>query len=212
MTAPILEPTEDNLALAAACIKRGGVVVAPSDTNLALTLDPWNEQAIERAFRIKQRPATSPLTLFVLEPAEWALYTSLQDCDLVDRVVERFWPGPLNIVVPRNGAVPDAMVRNGPTVAIGCISNPALRGLLRHVGRPLTMTSANLSGQADGVLVDLAMAVAQVGDRVDYILTGAVGGTTQSSTIVSFVGAPTILRKGDITAQGLNQVAPVFTA
>jgi L-threonylcarbamoyladenylate synthase len=59
--APILESTEANLALAAQCIRDGGVVVAPSDTNMALTLDPWNEAAIERAFRIKNRPPTSAL-------------------------------------------------------------------------------------------------------------------------------------------------------
>ncbi|KAF0109738.1 MAG: putative translation factor [Rhodospirillaceae bacterium] len=73
------------------------------------------------------------------------------------------------------------------------------------------MTSANLSGQADGVLVDMALAIAQVGDAVDYILEGGNQDTTMSSTIVDLSGPPRILRHGDITANALAAVLPVET-
>ncbi|KAF0109737.1 MAG: Sua5/YciO/YrdC/YwlC family protein [Rhodospirillaceae bacterium] len=87
MSVPILPPTEENLVLAARCIRSGGVIIAPSDTNLALTIDPWNNQAIDRAFRIKRRPATSALTIFVFNPHDWRDYATVINPALIDRMV-----------------------------------------------------------------------------------------------------------------------------
>ena len=205
MTATRLEPTAAGIATAADCILDGGVVVAPSDTNLALTLDPWDEAAIERAFRIKNREPTDPLTLFIRDPDDWREWARTDRGVAVDALVEAFWPGPLNIVLPKTDAVPDRVVAGSETVALGCLSNPTWRRLAAAVDQPLCMTSANLTGQADDQLVDLDLAVEQVGDRVDYVLTGGPQGTTQSSTSVDLASEePTILRHGDITAADLD--------
>ena len=205
MTATRLEPTAAGIATAADCILDGGVVVAPSDTNLALTLDPWDEAAIERAFRIKNREPTDPLTLFIRDPDDWREWARTDRGVAVDALVEAFWPGPLNIVLPKTDAVPDRVVAGGETVALGCLGNPTWRRLAAAVDQPLCMTSANLTGEADDQLVDLDLAVEQVGDRVDYVLTGEAQGTTQSSTIVDLTGAePTIIRHGDIAADDLT--------
>ena len=205
MTATQLDPTDEGVATAANCILDGGVVVAPSDTNLALTLDPWDEAAIERAFRIKNREPTDPLTLFIRDPDDWREWATTDRGVAVDALVEAFWPGPLNIVLPKTDAVPDRVVAGGETVALGCLGNPTWRRLAAAVDQPLCMTSANLTGEADDQLVDLDLAVEQVGDRVDYVLTGEAQGTTQSSTIVDLTGAePTIIRHGDIAADDLT--------
>lgn len=205
MTATRLEPTAAGIATAADCILDGGVVVAPSDTNLALTLDPWDEAAIERAFRIKNREPTDPLTLFIRDPDDWREWARTDRGAAVDALVEAFWPGPLNIVLPKTDAVPDRVVAGGETVALGCLGNPTWRRLAAAVDQPLCMTSANLTGQADDQLVDLDLAVEQVGDRVDYVLTGEAQGTTRSSTIVDLASAePTIIRHGDIAADDLT--------
>ena len=204
MTATRLEPTAAGIATAADCILDGGVVVAPSDTNLALTLDPWNEAAIERAFRIKNREPTDPLTLFIRDPSDWRAWATADQPDVVDDLVDAFWPGPLNIVLSKTDAVPDRVVAGGETVALGCLGNPTWRDLSAAIDQPLCMTSANLTGEADGQLVDLDLAIEHVGDRVDYILDGEARGTTQSSTIVDLTDSePTILRHGDITASDL---------
>lgn len=116
MTATRLEPTEAGIGTAADCILDGGVVVAPSDTNLALTLDPWNEAAIERAFRIKNREPTDPLTLFIRDPNDWREWATADQPDVVDDLVEAFWPGPLNIVLSKTDAVPDRVVAGGEMV------------------------------------------------------------------------------------------------
>lgn len=202
MYANVAAPTDENLRIAGDLIRTGGVVVAPSDTNLALTLDPWNRAAVERAFAIKRRPPTSPLTLFVRHPQEWQEYTDVpaELAEAVRRLAEAFWPGPFNIVLPRNQRIPDHLVCGGPTVALGCLSNPTLQRLIEFTGKPVAMTSANLSGQADGVLVDLDLAVRQIGPSVDMVIRGERQGTTASSTIVTAATVPfKVLRLGDIT-------------
>lgn len=212
MTATRLEPTEAGISTAADCVLNGGVIVAPSDTNLALTLDPWDEAAIERAFRIKNREPTDPLTLFIRDPDDWEQWATADQPDVVDALVDAFWPGPLNIILEKTDAVPDRVVAGGETVALGCLGNPTWRDLSAAVDQPLCMTSANLTGQADGQLVDLDLAIEQVGDRVDYILEGEARGTSQSSTIVDLTGSePTILRHGDITASDLDAAVDGLT-
>ena len=210
MIAPILEPTDEAIARAAAIVRAGGVVVCPSDTNLALTVDPWNAAAVERAFAIKGRPAQQPLTLFLGEPEEWTLYGVPEDREEVAAFVATFWPGPLNIVMPRTAAVPEAALKGSATVSLGCFANPTPRRLIRAVGRAVAMTSANLSGQADGVLVDLDLAARQIGGAVDLILKGQANGTTMSSTIIELGARPRILRAGDINKADLNRVRAVF--
>ncbi|MDH6117271.1 L-threonylcarbamoyladenylate synthase [Kitasatospora sp. GAS204B] len=203
----VVHPTDDNLRVAAELITNGGVVVAPSDTNLALTLDPWNRAAVERAFAIKRRPPTSPLTLFVRDPQDWRDYTVVPQSLVtpVERLTAAFWPGPFNIILPRNTRVPDHLVCGGPTVAIGCLSNPTIQRLLEFTQKPVAMTSANLSGQADGVLVDLDLAVTQIGEAVDLVIRGGNQGTTLSSTIVTLVdGRFRIQRAGDVTAEQIR--------
>ena len=206
----LLEPTEENLALAARCVLDGGVIIAPSDTNVALTLSPWSDAAIDRAFAIKNRPPTSPLTLFIAEPLDWRRYGSAPDDELVDAFAREFWPGPLNIVVRRNDRVTDKLVCGGDSVSVGCVANPTLQGLLRHMDAPVAMTSANLSGMADNILVDLDLALEQVGGQVDFILLGSAQNTTKSSTIIDLSGEPRVLRSGDITLEQLSFLADVF--
>jgi L-threonylcarbamoyladenylate synthase len=207
----VLEPNEVNFRTAGESVVNGGIVIAPSDTNLALTLNPWKDEAIERAFAIKNRPATSALTLFFLEPDEWKEYADAPDPGLVQAFADAFWPGPLNIILPRKSTISDRMVCGGATVSLGCLSNPVWRGMMKYTNMPVAMTSANLSGQADGVLVDLELALRQVGDKVDYILKGEAQGTTKSSTIIDLSGGqPRITRYGDVTTAQLNAIAPIF--
>lgn len=212
--ADVLEPTSENLERAAECVREGGVIVAPSDTNMALTLDPWHADAIERAYEVKDRPAHEPLTLFVRNPGDWRRYGDHPDSDLVASLAEAFWPGPLNLVLERTEAVHDERLSRDGTVAIGCLSNPVWRELVAHVEGPVAMTSANVSGTVDDdTLVDVETAVEHVGDAVDYVVAGEPQGTTRASTIVDLtVGDPSdasVLRQGDITAEDLRAAADV---
>ena len=201
----LLEPTAENVERAAAVIRDGGVVVAPSDTNLALTLDPTQSQAVERAYAIKDRPPHKPLTLFVRDPDDWRRYATHRTPSLVEKVVDAFWPGPVNVVLPATDAVPHQRCMRDGTVSIGCLSNPVWRDLAATVDGALAMTSANESGTVDDArLVDVDLAADHVGDDVDLLLAGEPQGTTRASTILDLSsGQPTILRPGDVTAGDL---------
>jgi len=218
MTAPVLEPTAGNVRRAAERIREGGVVVAPSDTNLALTLDPWNPEAVHRAYEIKDRPAHKPLTLFVRNPADWRQFGTHDRPEIVDALVGTFWPGPLNLVLRSTERVTSDRLRRDGTVSIGCLSNPTWRDLAAAVDGPLAMTSANLSGTVDDdTLVDIDLAREHVGNDVDCILAGGPQGTSRASTIVDLTVAEEeravtgddhrdpsalfeVLRRGDLSA------------
>lgn len=91
------------------------------------------------------------------------------------------------------------------------MGHPVLQRLLNVYGKPIAMTSANISGQADDRLVDIDTAIEQVGKDVDFILKGESQGTTKSSTIIDLTEKPKIVRKGDITIDGLNQAVSCFS-
>lgn len=197
----IWDPSPANIDRAAAIIRDGGLVVCPSDTNLAITIDPWNERAVQRVFEVKRRPATSPLTLFIGNPEDWRIYGEHDEPERVDALIRKFWPGPLNIVVRTSEKAPRPALMGGSTISIGCLSNPVPQNLIKALGHPVAMTSANLSGQANNVLVDVKLARSQIGADVDAILDGGAMDTTLSSTIVSLVDDFKVLRQGDLVVE-----------
>lgn len=211
MTAPVLEPTSENIERVAETIESGGVVVAPSDTNMALTLDPWNPDAIARAYEIKSRPAHKPLTLFVRDPTAWQTYGQHPEPNVIERLTDAFWPGPLNLVLGRTDQIPDDRLCMDATVSIGCLANPVWRELTDHLDRPVAMTSANVSGTVpDDELVTVETAVEHVGDAVDLVLGGEPDGTTRASTILDLTDEPEILRQGDLSRERLADYVPAL--
>lgn len=207
----LVEPTAGNLDQVAACVRDGGVVVAPSDTNLGLLLDPTHEDAIERVYRIKERDPGKPLTLFVRDPADWRLFGTHDDPSLVGSVVDAVWPGPLNMVLDATDRVPhDRLLLDG-TVSIGCLENDVWRRLTARLEGPVAMTSANLSGRVpDDDLVGVETAREHVGEAVDYVIDWEPAGTTRASTILSLAGEPAILRRGDLTRARIASDTDVF--
>lgn len=211
MATQALEPTAENIRRAAACICEGGVVLTPSDTNMALGVDP-DDEAIERVYEIKGRSRGKPLTLFVENPSDWRRYGRPDDEAVAGRLIDAFWPGPLFLIVEAADRVPHQRVQLDGTVSVGCFANPTWRALMASLDGPLAMTSANRSGTVDDdTLIDLDPARERVGDRVDVgISEGPPEEVTQATTIVDLANGPRVLREGDITAADLNEVVDVF--
>ncbi|MFC6973831.1 L-threonylcarbamoyladenylate synthase [Halomicroarcula sp. GCM10025709] len=214
MTTEVLDPTTAAVETVADCLADGGVVVAPSDTNMALTVDPGHAAAIERVYEIKDRPAHKPLTLFVRDPDDWRRFGTHPDPAVVDTLVEAFWPGPLNLVLEQADTGQHDRLSMDGTVSVGCLSNPVWRDLAAAVDGPLAMTSANQSGTVDDdTLVTVDRAVEHVGDAADYVLAGEPQGTTRASAILSLAagdrGDATPLRRGDIDAEAIESAAPL---
>src|SRR5699024_2621395 len=124
----ILEPTTENIAKAVDCIKNGGVIVCPSDCNLGLAVDPWNDDAVTKTFVINKRPPTMPLTLFISDPNEWKRYTiyNSETVRIIDTLPKAFWPSSLNIIIKMNYSIPEKMVCGNYSVSLSCRLNPIL--------------------------------------------------------------------------------------
>lgn len=183
---------------AAAAIRGGKVVAMPTDTVYGLAVDPFQPAAVLRLLRLKGRPPDKPVLLLVESVAQAeALAGPLPET--FRRVVDRYWPGPLTVVVPASTRVPARITCGAGTVAVRMPGSIFARELIRAAGAPLTGTSANRSGKP------AAVTARQVAEQFPYGLTLIVDGgparRTVPSTIVDLTGKPEVLREGAIPAE-----------
>ncbi|MHB0938576.1 MAG: L-threonylcarbamoyladenylate synthase [Armatimonadota bacterium] len=193
----------DALADAARILTAGGVIAFPTDTVYGLACDLFNEEAVDRIYRIKARPAYLPLIAMLAEAEAWPQVASLLP-ESARRFMARFWPGPLTIIVPARKDIPAIVLGGGETIGMRIPDHDTARQLLRLAGRPLATTSANLSGQP--VACTAQDADTQIGDAVDLILdVGPCPGGQASTVVDCTVEPPKILREGPITAEMLSR-------
>lgn len=209
MTGRVRSPSPAALDEAAATLREGGVIALPADTNLALAVDPYDPEAVERVYELKGRDRSKPLAVLHHDPSDWRRYADPTRGDLLTALEDAFLPGPLNAIVEKSEQVPDHVVAGLDTVCIGSFRNETWRAFTERVS-PVAMTSANRSGAVADGLVDLSTARDQL-PEVDVFLDGdGLDWTTQSTTIVDLVGDPSVFREGDIGPEQLNEVRDVF--
>lgn len=187
-------------------LKRDGVLLVPTDTNYALAVDPWSIKACEKVYAIKQRDPAKPLTLFLSHPADIWHYVQLSDWQHEKlQLLLKFLPGPLNLVLPKSAQAPDHQYIKEDSISLVCNTQPVLQELLNIWGRPLALTSANISGVEHAHLIDHQLAAMTFGDRVDFILPGGkTPPTTTSSTIISLLDNQlSVLRQGDVRIEDI---------
>jgi tRNA threonylcarbamoyl adenosine modification protein (Sua5/YciO/YrdC/YwlC family) len=182
----------------------GGKVVAfPTDTFYGLGADPFNLAAVSEIFRIKRRSYDRPLPLLV-SSLDQAADLATDPPGLFFKLAEKFWPGPLTIIVPASNKIPLKVTGNTGRVALRLPNAPLAVALIEAAARPLTGTSANLTEHlacATAEEVDL-----QIGDTVPLILDGGPTGGELASTIVELDGDQCqIRRRGPITESQLNE-------
>lgn len=192
-------------------LEKDGVLVLPTDTNYNLICDASSEIAINKIFKIKGRDRHNPLSLFFSNPEDWRLYGFSKNNAAVEKVIKKFWPGPLNIILNKTNLVPDCILNGGGTVALGCISNTVWQKVVSYYGKPITLTSANRSGEAKDVLVTKEMALEHVGSHVDLFFSDDFEkDTTKSSTIIDFTDNDfRIIRSGDIKSKQIRDIIDV---
>ena len=177
----------------------GGVVVLPTDTLYGLGADVFSIPALRRIFSIKGRRANLALPVLVAD-LDQVEAVALPMSGQVRRLAQRFWPGPLTLVMGRSPYLPDLVTGGGDTVAVRMPGHPVPLELARRLGRPITGTSANLSGQPD--LLDLSALESQLGNLVDYIIqAGPVPAGTASTIVDVSSDAPQLLREGAISME-----------
>lgn len=213
----IIRPGDiQGLISAADRLRRGAVVVVPTDTNYGVFCDPFNPEAVRRVYAMKQRDGGKPLTLYVPAPNAWLQWAKDPGHPGLPGLLDEVWPGPLNIIVRRRPTVPDWVTAGQDSVAVFHNRINVLNQLAIYAGLPLAATSANISGTMDTGLVDFDTAVEHLGEHVDLAIQGETASAfTSSSTIVSLLGErQAIVRQGDISPEVVARhltdlVAPV---
>lgn len=191
---------------AARQLHAGGVVAFPTETVYGLGADATNPQAVRKIFEIKGRPAGHPLIVHIADAAlldRWAREIP----EAARRLAERFWPGPLTLILRRQPHVPDAVTGGQDTVGLRVPDHPVALALLQELGpeKALAAPSANRFGRISPTKT--AHVRAEFAAGVDRVLDGGPCRVGLESTIVSFVGGtPLLLRPGGISVAALEAV------
>lgn len=198
------QPLEDIILEAARIICSGGVVVFPTTSLYGLAVDASNPEAVEKLFVIKQRPLDKPILILV--PNLRDVQNLVHDIPLAaERIMTVLWPGKLTLIFKAgNGLLPSLTAGTGK-IGIRLPVYPVARLLVHAVGKPITATSANISGQIGcSRIADLDPAVAA---SVDLILdAGPLEGGAGSTILDVSEDPPVLLREGSIPLSTLNKI------
>ena len=191
---------------AARVLAAGGLVAFPTDTFFGLGADVTNEEALARLFEAKGRAPTQPVPVLLADMGD---VTAVADGIPAGAGVlaDRFWPGPLTLVLSRRAGLPALVSGGGDTVGVRVPDHDTPRALIRALRRPITGTSANSSGNPPHR--DAAGVTADLGGRIDLVVPGACGGHTAPSTVVDCTGeAPVVVREGVVPLTALRAAWP----
>ena len=194
---------EDVIQSAAAIISGGGVIAYPSETIYGLGADASNEQAIRRIFEIKGRNFNNPISLIIGHSQD--VYPLVRKVTAsAQKLMDAFWPGPLTIIFEAAGSVSPLLTADTGRIGIRLSGHDAARKIAGKAGKPLTATSANLSGSPECATAD--QVIAQLGDKLDAVVDlGKTSGSAGSTIIDATTEQPVILRSGGISREEILQ-------
>ena len=194
--------SSDILKEATDCIGHGGVLSVATESFYALAAGVWHSQAIDRVIRMKGDRQSKPILLLISNRTQLSSLVSTVPPE-AEVLIDRFWPGPLTLVLPAVPQLSDSLTCGSGTIGVRQPSESRLLDLLKATG-PLTGTSANRSGETP---LQQPQDVMQLfGDSVDLILDSGPSKGGLPSTVVSLVGDPRVLRKGPISSEAMQQV------
>jgi len=190
------------LEKAAKLIKQGKIVVFPTETVYGIGTNGLDEQAVKKLYKVKQRPRNKPITLLVANME--MVHTIARDITEVEyKIMEKFFPGPLTIILKKKDIVPDIVTAEQDTVGVRIPSGECARKLVEIAGVPIAAPSANITGEPSGT--NLQEIKENFNGKADFFIDGGISELGLASTIVQVVdGKPQILRQGNITLEQIN--------
>lgn len=203
-----VSPEEKAAALkkAGEIIREGGLVAFPTETVYGLGADALNAEASAKIYAAKGRPSDNPLIVHIHD-VDQVYEIASEVPEAAKKVMEKFWPGPLTVILNKKSCVPDGTTGGLKTVAIRMPSHPLARDFIRESGRMIAAPSANTSGRPSPTLASHVYEDMQ--GRIPLILDGGAVGIGIESTIIDMsTDTPTILRPGYITKDMLEEVLP----
>jgi L-threonylcarbamoyladenylate synthase len=196
------------LTKAAKILSSGGIIAYPTETFYGLGADATNEKAISKIFAVKGRDFKNPISLIIGQTDDI--------CPLVQNVPETarrlmtaFWPGALTLVFFAADIVSPLLTAGSSKIGLRVSSHPGAQGIVQKLKRPLTATSANLSGAPECICAsDVAL---QLGDKIDAILDLGNSHGTVGSTVIDVTSTPSvILREGVISRKTIEKYTEVI--
>ena len=196
--------TADDAQKAADILHSGGLVAIPTETVYGLGADGLNPTAVAHIFEAKGRPQDNPLILHIPE-ADWLSRYCTDIPAAAWTLAERFWPGPMTMILPRRPMVPDVVTAGLDTVGMRCPQHPLCREIIRLADRPVAAPSGNTSGRPSPTTAQHMME--DMNGKIDAIVDGGPCSVGVESTIIDLTcEPPRLLRPGGITLEQLRSV------
>jgi len=198
----VKETRAENLTDAVAVLRRGDVIVFPTETLYGLGADALNFSALEKVFQLKCRDPNQPFPVLV---SDRSMLESLvrQIVPLAEKLMARFWPGPLTLVLPARPEIPKPLVNSAGGVGVRISSQPVAQEIVKMLGRPVTATSANPSGQPGAHTI--AQARAYFSGKIEFFVDGGELASRTGSTVAAVANNKIkIIRAGEITKSELE--------
>lgn len=195
---------EEKIIKAAKIIKRGGIVAFPTETVYGLGADAFKPLSVARVFEVKQRPYFDPLIVHIGDQTDInRLVKSIPEKAI--KLIEKFWPGPLTIVLLKREELPDIVTSGLPTVAVRMPKHPMTLKLIQLSETSIVGPSANPFGYLSPTNAEHVRE--QLGEKVDFILDGGSCEIGIESTIISLAeGKPKLLRPGGIPLEEIEEI------
>jgi len=204
----ILKPDADNsekkvLSRAAEILAGGGIIAYPTETFYGLGADATNEKAIEKIFAVKGRDLKNPISLIIGKPDD--IYPLVKNVPETAKILmAAFWPGALTIVFQASDKISPLLTAGSGKIGLRISSHPIALKIVQKLKKPLTATSANLSGTPECSLA--SEVIKQIGDKIDAILDWGETQGSKASTIIDVTcDPPVILREGVISRQAIEE-------
>ena len=199
-------PETASLALAAKILRRGGTVAFATETVYGLGANALDPSAVEKIFLAKQRPSWDPLIVHIADRAMLTLV--VEDVPPAARLlIERFWPGPLTLLLPKLAVVPESVTAGRPRVGVRMPAHPVARALIRAAGVPIAAPSANLFGHTSPTTA--AHVLADLDGAIDAVIDSGPTDCGLESSVLDVCESPCVLyRPGAITLAQIREVWP----
>ena len=195
---------KDIIEEAGKVIKDGGLVVFPTETVYGLGANALNPAAVKKIFQAKGRPQDNPLIVHISDIEdikELVVYVP----EIAKKLMKKFWPGPMTIILPKSQIIPDITSASLPSIGIRMPSNIIARELIRTSKVPIAAPSANISGRPSPT--DVERCIEDLNGKVDFILGGDMCEVGVESTIIDCTVTPAcVLRPGGITLEALKEI------
>lgn len=191
-------------------LKGGGLVAIPTETVYGLAANAFDPEAVLRIFQVKERPAFDPLIVHVRDRSQVDKVAYMTPW--AGELIERFWPGPLTLVLPKRTEIPDIVTSGLNTVGVRMPAHPMTQGLLQAAGTPLAAPSANPFGYVSPTTA--RHVEDQLGGKIPYILDGGPCTVGVESTIIGEEDGRIVLyRAGGVAVEAIEAVlGPVNAA